>query len=96
MKLTLTYTPLSCITSFIPDVDVLMVDKGHGVKVNESSLKEPLPAECMAAAWGVERKRQIQAQRGRGSSSSRQCLTNGRWMCDDNSRTDFKHESDIR
>jgi hypothetical protein len=44
MKLTLTYTPLSCITSFIPDVDVLMVDQGHGVKVNESSLKEPLPA----------------------------------------------------
>ena len=79
MKLKLTNTPLSCITLLItlliPDVDVLMVDKGHGVKVNESSVKEPLPAEYMAAAWGVERKRQIQAQRGRGSSSSRQCLT---------------------
>ena len=51
MKLALTNTPLSCIT-FIPDVDVLMVDKGHGVKVNESSLKEPLPAERMAVARG--------------------------------------------
>jgi hypothetical protein len=34
MKLKLTNTPLSCITLLIPDVDVLMVDNGHGVKVN--------------------------------------------------------------
>jgi hypothetical protein len=56
MKLKLTNTPLSCITLLItlliPDVDVLMVDNGHGVKVNESSLKEPLPAEHLAVARG--------------------------------------------
>jgi hypothetical protein len=38
MKLKLTNTPLSCITLLItlliPDVDVLMIDNGHGVKVN--------------------------------------------------------------
>jgi hypothetical protein len=74
MTLKLTNTPVAGIR-VIPDVDVLMIDKGHKVKVNESSLNVPPSAEQMAAAWGVEQKTPTPSSMGRVSAGSRQCLT---------------------